>query len=43
MPMTYSPGRMTSGLMPEPERRPAGFVASPIINLAIVAVAVLWA
>ena len=35
MPMTYSPGRMTLGLLPEPEIRPAGFVASSIINLAI--------
>ncbi len=35
MPMTYSPEQMTLGLLPAPEIRPAGFVASSIINLAI--------
>ncbi len=40
MQMTYSPGRMTLGLLPEPEGRPAGFVASSIINVAILALAV---
>ncbi len=40
MPMTYSPGRITLGLLPEPEIRPAGFVASSIINVTILALAV---
>ena len=31
---------MTLGLLPEPEGRPAGFVASSIINVAILALAV---
>ncbi len=40
MPMTYSTGRLTLGLLPEPAGRPAGFVASSIINVAILALAV---
>ena len=40
MQMTYSPGRMTLGLLPEPEGRPSGFVASSIINVTILALAV---
>lgn len=41
MPMTYAQGRMTLGLLPEPEGRPAGFVASSIINLAILGTVLL--
>jgi TonB family protein len=40
MPMTYSPQQMTLGLLPKPEGRPAGFVASCIINVTILALAV---
>jgi TonB family protein len=40
MPMTYSPGR-TFGLLPEPEGRSAGFIASAIINGTILTVILL--
>jgi len=41
MPTTSSPQRMTLGLLPEPEGRPAGFVASSMINLAILSAVLL--
>ena len=41
MPMTYSPGRMTLGLLPEPEGRPIAFLMSWSINLAILATALI--
>jgi len=41
MPMTYSPGRTNFGLLPEPEGRSAGFIASLIINGTILGVVLL--
>jgi TonB family protein len=41
MPTTYSPGRTNFGLLPEPEGRSAGFIASSIINLTILGVVLL--
>jgi TonB family protein len=38
MPMTYTPGRTNFGLLPEPEGRSAGFIASSLINLTILGV-----
>lgn len=38
MSTTYSPGRTNFGLLPEPEGRSVGFVASSIVNLTILAV-----
>jgi len=38
MPMTYSPGRTNFGLLPEPEGRSIGFLASSAVNLTILAV-----
>jgi len=38
MPMTYSPGHTNFGLLPEPEGRSVGFLASSIVNLTILAV-----
>jgi len=38
MPMTYSPRHTNFGLLPEPEGRSVGFVASSIVNLTILAV-----
>lgn len=37
MSSTYSPGKMTFGLLPEPERRMGSFVFSSAINLSILA------
>jgi TonB family protein len=39
--MTYSPGRTNFGLLPEPEGRSAGFIASAIINGTILGVVLL--
>jgi len=39
MSTTYTPGHTNFGLLPEPERRPAGFIASSIINLTVLALA----
>lgn len=36
--MTYSPGHTNFGLLPEPEGRSVGFLASSIVNLTILAV-----
>ncbi len=41
MPMTYSPGQTSFGLLPEPEGRPIAFVMSWGINIAIAATAVI--
>ena len=41
MPMEYTPGRMTFGLLPEPEGRSAGFIASSIINATVLGVVLL--
>jgi len=41
MPTTYSPGRTNFGLLPEPEGRSAGFIASCIINCTILGVVLL--
>ena len=41
MSMTYSPGRMNFGLLPEPEGRTASFVTSSAINLSILAVVLI--
>ena len=41
MPTTYSPGRTNFGLLPEPEGRSAGFIASSIINLTILGVVLI--
>jgi TonB family protein len=41
MPTTYSPGRTNFGLLPEPEGRSAGFIASSIINATILGVVLL--
>lgn len=38
MPMTYSPGHTNFGLLPEPEGRSVGFLASSIVNATILAV-----
>jgi TonB family protein len=39
MPANYYPGRMTFGLLPEPEGRSTSFITSIVINLTILAVA----
>jgi TonB family protein len=41
MPMPYSPGRTNFGLLPEPEGRSAGFIASSIVNFTILGVVLL--
>lgn len=41
MPLNYSPGRTSFGLLPEPEGRSASFITSAVINLAILAVILL--
>jgi len=38
MPMTYSPGQTTFGLLPEPEGRSVGFITSSLVNLMILGV-----
>jgi TonB family protein len=38
MPMTYSPGRMNFGLLPEPEGRSVSFITSSLVNLTILGV-----
>ena len=41
MPQTYSPGRMSFGLLPEPEGRFKSFATSAVINLTILATILL--
>ena len=41
MPMSYSPGRTNFGLLPEPEGRSIGFIASALVNLTILGAALL--
>ena len=41
MPMAYTPGRTNFGLLPEPEGRSVGLIASSIVNLAILGVVLL--
>jgi TonB family protein len=41
MPMTYSPGQINFGLLPEPEGRSASFIASWCVNLAILGTVLL--
>ncbi|MGA3035478.1 MAG: energy transducer TonB [Terracidiphilus sp.] len=41
MPTSYSPGRTNFGLLPEPEGRSIGFIASSLVNLTILGVALL--
>jgi TonB family protein len=41
MPMEYTPGRTNFGLLPEPEGRSAGFIASSIINATVLGVVLL--
>jgi TonB family protein len=41
MPMTYTPGKTNFGLLPEPEGRAAGFIASGLVNLSILGVILL--